>query len=193
MNPTQLLISGVVVLAFILLRMRRMSKPRPLKTETLWVAPAIFAAVAALTFVEAPPALSDAPWLLGAGALGAVVGWYRAKTMRITVDPQTHALSQTASPLGLLFLIAVFGLRYGLRYLLGQEAHAWGVSVNLLADAPVVFAVAMFGLQRVEMFIRAERLLSQARAGRVTTPVTSGPVKSGPVTSGPATSGPVTK
>ena len=175
MNPVQLLIAGAVVLGLILLRMRRMSQARPLKTETLWIFPAIFAGITALTLWQAPPSMSDAPWLAGVTVFGGVVGWYRGKMMRITVDPQTHALSQAASPLALLFLVAVFALRYGLRYVLGEEAHAWGISVNLLTDAPMVFAVAMFAMQRVEMFVRAEKLLAQARAAHTTAPVTSEP------------------
>ncbi|MBS0384913.1 MAG: DUF1453 family protein, partial [Proteobacteria bacterium] len=152
-----------------------MSQTRPLKTEQLWVVPLIFAGFAALTLVQAPPTVADIPWLVGVAALGAVVGWYRGKMMRITVDPQTHNLSQAASPLALVFLLAVFGLRYGLRYMLGEEAHAWGISLNLLADAPMVFAVAMFALTRAEMFIRAERLLAEARATHTTAPVTAQP------------------
>jgi len=175
MNPMQLLISGGVILLVLLLRMRGMARSRPLKTERLWVVPAIFAAITALTLWQAPPGVSDAPYLAGVALIGAIVGWYRGKMMRITVDPQTHALSQAASPFAVLFLVAVLGLRYGLRYVLGEESHAWGVSVNLLIDAPLVFAVAMFALQRVEMFIRAEKLLAQARAAHATAPVTAEP------------------
>ncbi|MFT3727792.1 MAG: DUF1453 family protein [Terricaulis sp.] len=178
MNPMQLLITGGVVLLLLLLRMSRMTKARPLKAERLWVVPLIFAAITALTLWQAPPSISDMPWLAGLAVLGAIVGWYRGKMMRITVDPQTHALSQAASPFAMLFLIAVLGMRYGLRYVLGEESHAWGISVNLLADAPLVFAVAMFALQRVEMFIRAEKLLAQARAAHSNTPITSDPAHS---------------
>lgn len=177
-NAIQYLVAGAVALLVMGLRMQRMSRSRPLKTETLWVVPAIFAAITALVVAQAPPLMSDAPWLIAAALAGAVVGWYRGKMMRITVDPQTHALSQSASPVAMIFLLAVFGLRYGLRYLLGEEAQAWGISLNLLADAPMVFVVAMFALQRLEMFIRAERLLAQARAAHTTAPLTSEPGKS---------------
>ena len=175
MSPVQLLITIAVAASLILLRMRRMAKARPLKAEQLWIFPLIFTLITGLIFVEAPPSTSDAPWLAGAALLGAVVGWYRGKMMRITVDPATHALTQTASPAALLFLVAVVGLRYGLRYVLGAESSAWGVSVNLLADAPMAFAVTMFALTRVEMFIRAERLLRQARTAHATAPVTAEP------------------
>src|SRR5262249_37502205 len=150
---------GAIVLALMLFRMQRMSKARPLKTERLWIVPAVFAIFTALTFVPAPPNMNDIPWLMGIAGVGAIVGWHRGQMMRITVDPQTHNLSQAASPFALVLLLAVFGMRYGLRYVLGEEAHAWGISLSLLADAPLVFAVAMFALQRLEMFIRAERLL----------------------------------
>ena len=166
MNPMQLLIGGGVFAAIMLLRLRRMSQARPLKIETLWVVPLIFAVFAGLTFFQTPPNMSDVPWLIGTAVAGAVVGWYRGKMMRINVDPQTHALSQSASPLAMLFLLAVFALRYGARYLLGEEAQTWGISLNLLADAPMVFVVAMFALTRVEMFIRAQGLLREARAAR---------------------------
>ena len=175
MSPTQLLITAAVVLALMLFRMRRMSKARPLKTERLWIVPAVFAIFTVLTFMQAPPNMRDIPWLMGIAAMGAIVGWYRGKMMRITVAPQTHDLSQAASPFALVLLLAVFGLRYGLRYAIGEEANAWGISLSLLADAPMVFAVAMFALQRVEMFIRAERLLAEARAAHTTAPVTSPP------------------
>lgn len=175
MSPVQLLVSGAIFVAVILFRMRGMTRQRRLRTETLWVVPVIIAGFAVLAMAQTPPSLSDAPWLAAFGVLGAIVGWYRGKMMRITVDPQTHALSQSASPLAMLFLLAIFGLRYGLRYLLGEEAQAWGISLNLLADAPLVFAVAMFAMMRVEMFIRAERLLAEARAAHSTAPVTSEP------------------
>ena len=175
MSPTQVLITIGVFLVFLLLRVKGISRARPLKTEQLWIVPLIFAGITALTFVQAPPSMADVPWLISVGALGAIVGWYCGKMMRITVDPKTHALSQAASPLAMLFILAIFGLRYGLRYVLGEEVSAWGFSLNLLSDAPMVFAVAMFALTRVEMFIRAERLLGEARAARTTAPITSDP------------------
>jgi hypothetical protein len=175
MSPTQLLITVGVFVVFILLRLKRISQARPLKAEQLWIVPLIFAGITALTFVQAPPTMADVPWLIGIGASGAIVGWYRGKMMRITIDPKTHALSQAASPVAMLFILAVFALRYGLRYVLGAEASAWGFSLNLLSDAPMVFAVAMFAVTRVEMFIRAERLLSEARAAHTTAPITSDP------------------
>lgn len=119
--------------------------------------------------VATPPAMQDAPWLIAALVVGGIVGWYRGKTMRITVDPETHALNQSASPAALIFILAIFALRYGVRHGLGEEAAAWRISVNLLTDAPLLFVVGMFTLTRVEMYIRAQRLLREARAAKANT------------------------
>jgi len=130
------------------------------------VVPIIYLVIAALVIAQAPPQPADLPWLIGAGLVGCVIGWYRGKMMRITVDPETHALNQQASPLFMIILVAIIGLRYGLRYALGAESAAWGISVAALSDAPLILAAGMFTLSRVEMYIRAQRLLQEARAAK---------------------------
>ncbi|WP_395646008.1 hypothetical protein [Terricaulis sp.] len=167
-NALQYMIGGAVVLLMMAFRMSRMTRQRRLRVEQLWIVPAIFTIIAVLVMVATPPALADAPWLILALALGGVVGWYRGKIMRITVDPETHALNQSASPTAVIFILVIFAIRYGVRYGLGEEAAAWHISVNLLTDAPLLFIVGMFTLTRVEMYIRAQRLLREARAARPT-------------------------
>jgi hypothetical protein len=149
---------GVVVIVMAL-RMRRMGQMRPLKLERLWVVPAIYALVATLMFVQLPPT----GWVGIASALGlitgAAVGWQRGKMMQIHVDPETHALNQKASPAAMLFLIALIAVRSLGRGLLGSE----GVSPAMLTDPLIAFALGMFTLTRVEMYLRAKRLLEEAR------------------------------
>ena len=48
------------------------------------------------------------------------------------------------------------------RGLLGTES---GVSPAMLTDPLIAFALGMFTLQRVEMYLRAKRLLEEARGG----------------------------
>jgi hypothetical protein len=48
---------------------------------------------------------------------------------------------------------------------LRTEAPAMGLNINLVTDASIAFAAAMFTAVRVEMFLRAQRLLTEARAG----------------------------
>jgi hypothetical protein len=147
----------VIVLA---LRMRRMGKMRPLKLGSLWIVPAMYLVVAALMFVQLPPtgwvAIASAVGL----AIGAAVGWQRGKMMHIHVDPETHALNQKASPAAMFFLIALIVIRAGARSVLGQTG---GVSPAMLTDPLIAFALGMFTLTRVEMYLRAKRLLEEAR------------------------------
>jgi len=111
-------------------------------------------------FVQLPPrgwvAIASAVGL----AIGAAVGWYRGKMMHISVDPETHALNQKASPAAMMFLIALIAVRMAARGILGQEG---AVSPAMLTDPLVAFALGMFSLTRLEMYLRAKRLLEEAR------------------------------
>jgi membrane protein CcdC involved in cytochrome C biogenesis len=147
----------VVVLA---LRMRRMGQMRPLKLETLWVVPVLYLVVAALMFWQLPPTGLGAIACGAALLIGAAVGWQRGKMMHIHVDPQTHALNQKASPAAMLFLIALIVVRSGARTMLGQ---AGGVSPAMLTDPLIAFALGMFTVTRVEMYLRGKRLLEEVR------------------------------
>jgi membrane protein CcdC involved in cytochrome C biogenesis len=152
-----------IFLVVLTLRMRRMGRMRPLKLETLWVVPAMYAVVAGLMFVSLPPTGWVGIASLVGVAIGAAVGWQRGKMMHIHVDPETHALNQKASPAAMLFLIALIIVRSGARTILGQTG---GVSPAMLTDPLIAFALGMFTLTRVEMYLRAKRLLEEARARR---------------------------
>lgn len=149
-----------IIIVVMGLRMRSMGKMRPLKLETLWVVPVLYLAVAALMFFQFPPvgwtAIASAIGLV----IGAAVGWQRGKMMHIHVDPETHALNQKASPAAMVFLIALIAVRMGAKGILGAESN---VSPAMLTDPLIAFALGMFTLQRVEMYLRARRLLEEAR------------------------------
>jgi membrane protein CcdC involved in cytochrome C biogenesis len=149
---------GIVVIV-LALRMRRMGQLRPLKLERLWIVPAIYLIVAALMFVQLPPTGWVAIAAAAGLALGAAIGWQRGKMMHIHVDPETHALNQKVSPAAMLFLVALIAVRALGRGLLGSE----GISPAMLTDPLIAFALGMFTLQRVEMYLRAKRLLEEAR------------------------------
>jgi len=149
-----------VILVVMALRMRGMSRMRPLKLGSLWIVPAVYFVVALIMFVQLPPV----GWVaIGSGVgllLGAAVGWQRGKMMQIHVDPETHALNQKASPAAMFFLFALIIVRSGARTVLGNEA---GVSPAMLTDPLIAFALGMFTLTRIEMYLRAKRLLEAAR------------------------------
>ena len=154
-------ITIAIIVVVMALRMRRMGQMRPLKLETLWIVPALYLAVAALMFWQLPSrgwvAIASAAGL----AVGAAVGWQRGKMMHIHVDPETHALNQKASPAAMFFLIGLIVVRSGARAVFGESG---GVSPAMLTDPLIAFALGMFTLTRIEMYLRAKRLLGEVRS-----------------------------
>ncbi len=165
MNPQQLsyLIGGVLLVVIIAFRLLRMKKARPLKLERLWIVPTLYTVFAIGLFWRLPP--HGWQWATTAAALvaGGGLGWLRGSTMRIAVDPVTHDLNQRQSPAAIILIVVLIGGRFLLReQFAGDPTHpAAGV-----IDAFVAFAVGLLTLQRVEMFLRARRLLGVARAAR---------------------------
>lgn len=154
-------ITIAVVLVVLAFRLRRSGQMRPLKLGGLWIVPVLYLGVAVTMFVQLPPTGWVAIASAAALAVGAAVGWQRGRMMHIAVDPETHALNQKASPAAILFLVALIGVRMIARTVIGQEG---GVSPAMLTDPLIAFALGIFTLQRVEMFLRARRLLDEARS-----------------------------
>ncbi|WP_246348618.1 CcdC protein domain-containing protein [Sphingomonas aerophila] len=154
--------AGVLAIV-VALRWRRMSRVTPLRLERLWIFPTFYAVVAVALLATRPPV--GLAWLFCAAALliGAALGWQRGKLMRITVDPETHALNQTGSPAAMLFILAIIAVRSGARYALEGD-NFLHLNAFAVTDMLVALALGLFTAQRIEMFLRARRLLDQARA-----------------------------
>ena len=151
----------IAVAALLLFRMRRMTRERPLRLEYLWIVPAMYLVITAVSFVAMPPTATGWVWAAAGLVIGAGVGWQRGKTMRISVDPATHQLNQRASPAALLFLVVLILVRSLAR----TEGGAMHLDVAALTNALLAMALGMFSTMRVEMYLRAKRLLTAARAG----------------------------
>lgn len=158
------LVTFAAIAVVMALRWRRLRRPQPLKLERLWIFPAFYALVAIALFWAHPPGLYG--WLFAAGALGlgALLGWQRGKLMTIEIDPATHALNQRGSPAALLLIVFVVLARMGARAL----AERGGLHVDPLAvtDVLIAFALGLFTATRLEMYVRAKRLLDQHRGPR---------------------------
>jgi Protein of unknown function (DUF1453) len=165
-NPAATLLPILFIGLVLFLRIRRMRGTRRLRLETLWIIPAIFLLLAVLVLYETPP--HGIGWIVAAAALigGGFLGWHRGRSMRISVDPASGTLNQTASPLTFILLIGLIAIRFGVRYWAAYGGAA-PASVTLITDAFVLLALGIFSVQRLEMFLRARRLLDEARAGPV--------------------------
>lgn len=158
----QYLIPIAVIAIVFAFRARRMSRSRPLKLGQLWIVPAIYAVVVAMAFAANPPGPLGWAAALAGLALGGVLGWYRGKTIAIAVDPATRTLSQRASPLGMLILLALVAVKSAAQAG-GRAAH---LDVTVLTDALLGLALGTFAVMRVEMYLRAKRVLRTELAER---------------------------
>lgn len=151
----------LMVLAVIAWRMRRSFQARRMTTGRLWILPAIIAIITLAAIAQTPPRGADWLWLLPAGALGGVAGWYRGRAIRISVDPATGEPVSQGSPLAVVLLVVLIAVRVALKPLLIESAQAHHVDVGVITDAFLFFALAMFSVQRIEMVVRARRLLAR--------------------------------
>jgi len=153
-------ITAVIVSLVLFLRFRSMKRARPLKLGMLWVVPCLYALVTISVLYQSVPQGMQWLYIALALAVGGIIGWRRGALMRISVDPETHALNQQASPAAMLFILVIIIVRQGLR----AEASQMGFNAAFLTDLLVVFALGLFSVTRLEMFLRARRLLVEARA-----------------------------
>lgn len=153
---------GIVAVVLVL----RNSRPRRLKIERLWTLPAIYIALAVSSLAAAPPPLTPISLaiLVGAVAIGAAIGWQRGRFMQIHIHPETHELTSRASVVGLIFIFAVLALRLVGRDLLAGQAEQLHLPLIAITDAFLLLAIAMLSVQRLEVWQRASRMLTEARA-----------------------------
>ncbi|HZC38907.1 MAG TPA: hypothetical protein VE221_09585 [Sphingomicrobium sp.] len=155
------LLPFAIIAVVVALRFRSMSRERPLKLETLWIVPAIYLLVVGFVLMKLPP--PPMGWALVAVglALGLVIGWHRGKLIRIERSAETGELRQRASPLAMLLLIALVVLKVGARQVFGASAATQaGSGAMLLTDAFIGFALGLLSATRLELYLRAKRLLS---------------------------------
>jgi uncharacterized membrane protein YfcA len=157
------LLPFVIITAVVAFRFRSMSKERPLKLGTLWIVPAVYLVIAgSLLFELPPPPVGWGVFALGL-AIGLLVGWHRGKLIRIERNPETGELRQRASPLAMLLLVALVVLKLGARTIFGESAATQpGSGAMLLTDAFIGFALGMLSATRLELYLRAKRILSAA-------------------------------
>jgi hypothetical protein len=145
----------------------RNSKPRRLRVEIMWVRPAILVGLALVVLSQSPP---TTPTIIGACLVALLVGvglgWVRGKMMRITVDPESHLATVQGSPLAIALILGLIAVRYGMRYLVMENASTLHVNVAQATDVLMLFALGLVGAQGIEMWIRARRLISDSKAAR---------------------------
>jgi len=166
----QLFLPVLIILPVLYLRMRKMTKAQPLKLGRLWIRPAIIMAAAALVVFLPQPhqpvrhfLAMDWSWLALAAGLGGLAGWQWGRTMAIDVHPEDGTLMVKGGQAAILVMAVLILFRMGLRTGLAMEARAWHLDVVLISDALIVFTAFLFSLRAVEMYLRARRVMGEAK------------------------------
>lgn len=163
------LVGTIFLISFIAfalaMRFRRMRRGRRLRLAWLWVVPLLVGSIAGALLYFAPP--SPFGWAVCALALGigALLGWQRARLVDVTIDPDSHQLSQRESPLAMLFILLIIAIRLAIRRYGGAEAEAWQLNALVISDALVVMAFGLLATQRLVLWQRGRALLMAARGG----------------------------
>lgn len=154
------LIGIAVAVIIVLLRNRR---KRTLRPHLLWVTPVLVTTLIAvgLWANTQHPHFGPLAWIAFAAALGlgGVAGWWRGKTITIEKEPG-GSLKAQASPLGLILVVGLFAARAGLRQVMDAHAAAWHLDAVVVTDGFMIFAIGLIVMQRVEIYIRARRILA---------------------------------
>lgn len=165
--PTEQLIPLIVIAVVLPLVLLRNRRPRTLRPKWMWVVPVLIVVLIGfglwgMTFADpAHTPFRALDWaILAAGlALGVAAGWQRGRMVMIHQEPD-GTLKAQASPLGLILIVALLLGRQGLRAVLEPHAAEWGLNVLAVQDAFMLLAVGLVVAQRVEMYIRARRIMA---------------------------------
>uniref|UniRef100_UPI0030ED5982 hypothetical protein n=1 Tax=Pseudomonas sp. JAI120 TaxID=2723063 RepID=UPI0030ED5982 len=76
------------------------------------------------------------------------------------VAPETHELRQRASLWALAFIVVLIAIKS----IAQAEGAALHFNVDVLIDTLAALSLGIFAVQRLEMYLRATRLLAAARA-----------------------------
>ena len=150
----------VIVGVVLALRLRSMGRERPLKLGTLWIVPVVYLLLIGSMLFALPPTIAGWALIAVGVAIGAVLGWHRGKLIRIE---RTDAgdLRQQASPLAMLLIVALIVLKLGARAIFGEAAATQpGSGAMLMTDAFIGFALGLLSATRLELYLRARRLLA---------------------------------
>lgn len=174
--PTQQLIPLIVIAIMLPVILLKNRKPRTLRPQWMWVLPLLITLLIGFglwVMSRIDPAhavFSPLDWLVMTLALvlGSVLGWQRGRMTTIMREPD-GVLKAQASPIGLILLVGLVVARQAVRPWLETHAGDWHVSPVAIQDAFLLFALGLVVVQRIEMWIRARRILAGGGDAHVVT------------------------
>ena len=158
-------IGPLLTLAVILaIRLRRTGLERPMSLRSMWIAPGLYLAAVLVVLTKNPPTALG--WAAAAIALllGAALGWQRGQLFDLRLEQDTRRLLKRRSPTAVLLLGGVIAMRFVAGGLLGAAPASMqsGSAAMVLTDVTMAFLLGLLGFTRIELYVRARRLLQAA-------------------------------
>lgn len=150
------------------LRLWRGSRARRLRVERLWIRPAFILVFLGLSIYGQPPPMTAAilAGLAIATAIGVVIGWYRGRMVKVSINPETHILTSKASAWGMLIFLGLMVVRLLTRMALRDEHDVAGIPVAAIIDGLTLLYAGNVVSGQVEVWTRARKLLADAIAAK---------------------------
>jgi hypothetical protein len=158
------------------------NKPQKVRVNLLFLRPLIIAfAVVALLSVSPLPHLF---WLIGfviALALGAGVGFFTTHHQEFSIDYDTGEITSRATPIGSILIVALFAVRFGLRFVMGGGGTSFGPPVHPSADvvgwtdAGLMFSTGFVFARAATTWLRARPLIAEHKARKLTASTDAAP------------------
>lgn len=159
-----LVVTAVVILVVFSLRARRMMRATPFNLDRALLYPALLTALLVYVLAMAQPRGVEWIWLAAALFVGGGLGWLRASTVKMSVDPASGQLMAQGSLIAILFLVVLLIVRTGIRYLLASNASALGLRLVMADVIFLALAVGLLAARALEMNLRGRKLLAIHRA-----------------------------
>ena len=161
--PTLLVVALIV---------RRGSKPRRVKVNSLWRYPAIITLLALFSLAgSAPPGLLAIAMYVIAVPAGAALGWFSAQHVELTLDDKTGTISSKPTVWGTAMTAGAFVARFladtWMKSGSGALPGHHGIAIAGAADAALIFVAARGLAGAYHMWIRTRPLLEQHKAAQI--------------------------
>lgn len=157
--------SFVVPILVLVLILRRSLRERKVKTDRMWLYPAILGVLVLYTMAHEPlPGLGAIAGFIGVAILGAGLGYLRARHQQFSLDPASGDIMSKATPIGTILIAGFFVLRFGLEAFSHARDLPHALGLQRATDAGLIFAFALMMAQRWEIWKRAKAM----RAAHIT-------------------------
>lgn len=151
--------SFVLPVLVLVLILRRSLRERKVKTDRMWLYPAILGVLTISTIAHEPlPGLGAFAGFVVAALMGAGFGYLRAHHQQFTLNPQTGEISSKATPIGMILIGGFFVLRLGLELLTHSRDVPHALGLQHATDAGLILSFALMAAQRWEIWKRAKQM-----------------------------------